>query len=138
MTGIKLHRAPALYQGAPYAYAASAPSGSRLIALAGACPLDELGATIGVGDFAGQTSAALDNLETALTAAGATIGDVLVSRVLVASSNREDLVAVWRVVAERFATHAVPSTLLGVTVLGYPDQLVEIEAFAAVPQSIEG
>jgi enamine deaminase RidA (YjgF/YER057c/UK114 family) len=138
MTGIELHRAPSLYPGAPYAYAASAPPGSRLIALAGACPLDERGATIGVGDYAGQASAALANLETALSAAGATIGDVLVTRVLVASSNREDLVAVWQVVAERFATHDVPSTLLGVTVLGYPDQLVEIEAFAAVPQGPEG
>ena len=113
MTGIELHRAPSLYPGAPYAYADSAPPGSRLIALAGACPLDERGATIGVGDYAGQASADLANLATAL-------------------------VAVWQVVAERFATHDVPSTLLGVTVLGYPDQLVEIEAFAAVPQGPEG
>ncbi|EED6225823.1 RidA family protein, partial [Salmonella enterica subsp. enterica serovar Haifa] len=29
--------------------------------------------------------------------------------------------------------HDVPSTLLGVTVLGYDDQLVEIEAVAALP-----
>ncbi|CAA9274384.1 MAG: RidA/YER057c/UK114 superfamily protein [uncultured Arthrobacter sp.] len=27
----------------------------------------------------------------------------------------------------------VPGTLLGVTVLGYPDQLVEVEAIAALP-----
>ena len=33
---------------------------------------------------------------------------------------------------EAFAAHDVPSTLLGVTVLGYDDQLVEIEAVAAV------
>ena len=30
---------------------------------------------------------------------------------------------------------AIPSTLLGVTVLGYKDQLVEIEAIAAVLDS---
>jgi hypothetical protein len=30
------------------------------------------------------------------------------------------------------ADHEVPSTLLGVTVLGYENQLVEIEAVAAV------
>lgn len=35
-------------------------------------------------------------------------------------------------VAEAFGNHDVPSTLMGVTVLGYPDQLVEIEAVAAV------
>lgn len=32
----------------------------------------------------------------------------------------------------RFGDHDAPSTLLGVTVLGYYDQLVEIEAVAAV------
>ena len=38
----------------------------------------------------------------------------------------------WAVVREAFGEHDVPSTLLGVTVLGYEDQLVEIEAIAAV------
>jgi hypothetical protein len=35
-------------------------------------------------------------------------------------------------VRDAFGAHDVPSTLLGVTVLGYADQLVEIEAVAAV------
>jgi hypothetical protein len=34
------------------------------------------------------------------------------------------------VVREAFGRHAAPSTLVGVTVLGYPDQLVEVEAVA--------
>jgi hypothetical protein len=36
------------------------------------------------------------------------------------------------VVRDAFGDHDVPSTLIGVTVLGYRDQLVEIEAVAAV------
>jgi hypothetical protein len=36
------------------------------------------------------------------------------------------------VVRDAFGEHDVPSTLMGVTVLGYRDQLVEIEAVAAV------
>jgi hypothetical protein len=44
-------------------------------------------------------------------------------------------VAVWRVVRDAFGEHDVPSTLLGVTVLGYPDQLVEVEAVAALPEA---
>jgi enamine deaminase RidA (YjgF/YER057c/UK114 family) len=52
--------------------------------------------------------------------------------VLVASSDRADLVTAWDVVHDAFRTHEAPSTLMGVTVLGYPDQLVEIEAVAAV------
>jgi hypothetical protein len=39
----------------------------------------------------------------------------------------------WRVVRDRFADHDAPSTLLGVAVLGYPNQLVEVEAVASVP-----
>jgi hypothetical protein len=39
---------------------------------------------------------------------------------------------VWAVVRDAFGEHDVPSTLMGVTVLGYEDQLVEIEAIAAV------
>jgi hypothetical protein len=35
--------------------------------------------------------------------------------------------------AAAFADHNVPSTVVGVTVLGYPDQLVEIEAVAIAP-----
>ena len=61
--------------------------------------------------------------------------DVLVTRVLVASSRQEDLVAAWEVVRDAFGQHDVPSTLMGVTVLGYTDQLVEIEAVAAVLDS---
>lgn len=45
-----------------------------------------------------------------------------------------ELVAAWDVVAAHFGAHDVPSTLVGVTVLGYPDQLVEIEAVAAVAE----
>src|SRR5699024_10017959 len=55
-------------------------------------------------------------------------------RVLVASSDRADLVAVWDVVRAAFGDHDVPATLLGVTVLGYPGQLVEVEAVAALPE----
>jgi hypothetical protein len=55
------------------------------------------------------------------------VEDVLSTRVLVASSRREDLVAAWGVIRDSFGSHDVPSTLIGVTVLGYQDQLVEIE-----------
>jgi enamine deaminase RidA (YjgF/YER057c/UK114 family) len=57
---------------------------------------------------------------------------VISTRVLVASSTQADLVAAWNVVRDAFGDHDVPSTLLGVTVLGYEDQLVEVEAIAAV------
>ena len=67
-----------------------------------------------------------------MAAAAASITDVIFTRVLVATNDRDDLRSVWAVVAERFGEHDVPSTLVGVTVLGYRAQLVEIEAVAAL------
>ncbi|MFE1904287.1 RidA family protein [Streptomyces gardneri] len=132
---VTLIRSAALSDVAEYAYAATAPAESRLIFLAGACPLNEDGSTAAIGDYAGQALKAVENMQAALTAAGASLQDVISTRVLVASDRRGDLVAAWEVVRDAFAEHDVPSTLMGVTVLGYKDQLVEIEAVAAVLDS---
>ena len=129
---ITLIRSASLSSVAEYAYAATAPAQSRLIFLAGACPLNGDGSTAAIGDYAGQAAKAIENMRTALADAGASLEDVLATRVLVASARQEDLVAAWEVVRDSFGDHDVPSTLMGVTVLGYTDQLVEIEAVAAV------
>ncbi|KQZ25263.1 RidA family protein [Microbacterium sp. Root553] len=119
---------------APYAYAATAPAGSRLIFLAGACPLEDDGSTTAPGDYAAQAARCVQTLRAALRASGAELTDVISTRVRVASSSQSDLVTAWDVVHEAFGDHDVPSTLMGVTVLGYDDQLVEIEAIAAVAE----
>jgi len=124
-----LVRSDVLYADAPYAYAAVAPPGS-LIFTAGACPIDENGTVTAVGDYVRQAAGAMANLVTALAAAGASLTDVLKTTVYVASGDRHDLFAVWQVVHSAFGEHDAPSTLLGVAVLGYADQLVEIEAVA--------
>jgi enamine deaminase RidA (YjgF/YER057c/UK114 family) len=129
---VTLIRSSALSDTAEYAYAATAPAGARLIFFAGACPLNLDGSTAGVGDYAAQAGKAMENLVIALEAAGAGLENVLNTRVLVASSRQLDLVDAWEVVRAAFGAHDAPSTLLGVTVLGYTDQLVEIEAVAAV------
>ena len=113
----------------PYAYAAVTDPG-RMVFTAGACPLDADGATVAVGDVAGQARQVMENLETALGAAGAGLDDVLKTTVYVATTDRADLLAAWQVVREAFGEHDAPSTLVGVTVLGYEDQLVEVEAIA--------
>ena len=129
---VQLIRASALSDVAQYAYAATAPNDARLLFLAGACPLNEDGTTAAAGDYAGQAARCIENMIQALAAADATIYDVISTRVLVASSQRDDLVTAWEIVRDAFGDHDVPSTLVGVTVLGYADQLVEIEAIAAV------
>ena len=115
-----------------YAYAASVPPGTELLFLAGSCPLDAGGETVAVGDFGAQAARCMENLRAALAEADASLNDVVSTRVLVASSRRDDLVTAWEVVRDAFAPHDPPSTLLGVTVLGYERQLVEVEAIAAI------
>ncbi|MDG4830419.1 RidA family protein [Solwaraspora sp. WMMD1047] len=135
MTGpnpVELIRTPQLTDRAPYAYAAVASDVRRLVFTAGACPLDHRGNTVAVGDVPGQAEQVMANLRTALAAAGADLTDVVKTTVYVASNRREDLVAAWNVVSRHFGAHDVPSTLLGVAVLGYRDQLVEVEAVAAL------
>lgn len=133
---VRLIRSDSL-ASAPYAYAATAPANARLIFLAGACPLEDDGRTTAPGDYAAQAARCVQTLEHALRAADATLTDVLSTRVLVASGRQEDLVAAWDVVQAAFGSHDVPSTLLGVAALGYDQQLVEIEAVAAVAADLE-
>ena len=129
----RLVRCPTLAP-TPYAYAAVANAGTRTVHLAGACPLDEDGETVGAGDVVAQTRQVLANLRVALVEAGASTEDVVFVRVLVASSERSDLVDAWQTFKDDFGDHDPPATLQGVTVLGYPDQLVEVEAVAAIGQ----
>ncbi len=129
--GIELVRPAGLAPSAPYAYAAVTDPG-RMVFTAGACPLDADGAVVAVGDVAGQARQVMTNLCTPLEGAGVGLGDVLKTTVYVVTADREDLVAAWDVVRSAFGDHDAPSTLVGVTVLGHRDQLVEVEAVAVV------
>lgn len=103
-----------------------------LLFMAGACPLNQDGEVLDVNDYERQASLCVENLKEALKECGASLNDVVYTKVLVASHNRADLVTAWRAIRNEFGDHDVPSTLSGVTVLGYPNQLVELEAVAAV------
>ena len=130
---VELIRAAGLTDAVPYAYASVVPVGTRVVHTAGACPIDEHDRVVALGDVPGQAHQVMDNLEVALRAAGATLADVVRTTVYVASTDRADLVAAWNVVRARFGDHDPPSTLLGVTVLGYENQLVEVDAIAIAP-----
>jgi enamine deaminase RidA (YjgF/YER057c/UK114 family) len=126
---IEFIRPAQLSTRAPYAYAAITGAG-RMIFTAGACPLDAEGSTVAVGDVAGQARQVMANLVTTLQASGAELSDVVKTTIYVASADRADLVSAWDVIRASFGDHDAPSTLLGVSVLGYNDQLVELEAIA--------
>jgi enamine deaminase RidA (YjgF/YER057c/UK114 family) len=105
--------------------------GSTLVFTAGAVPLDPGGELVGAGDLEVQTEQVLSNLLRQLEAGGATPSDVVKTTVFVAGASHEAQSRAWKVVqASPIAT--VPSTLVGVALLGYPGQLVEIEATAVI------
>jgi enamine deaminase RidA (YjgF/YER057c/UK114 family) len=131
-TPFELHSPTSLAAGVPYAYAAVTREQALLVFTAGVCPIDDAGSTVAVGNVGAQAQSAVANLRRALDAAGARLADVVKVTVYVASSDRADLAAAWDVVHEQFAPHEPAATLLGVSALGYTDQLVEVEAVAAV------
>jgi enamine deaminase RidA (YjgF/YER057c/UK114 family) len=104
-------------------------TGGRLVFTAGAVPLDGEGNLVGAGNHTAQTRQVLANLARALEAAGAGEEDVLKTTVYVVSGKRSDLADVWGVIQES-GVAAAASTLLGVSLLGYEGQLVEVEAVA--------
>ena len=122
--------APGLSQPPGYSHVVVA-SGHRLVITAGAVPLDADGTLVGPGDYVAQARQILENLMRALAAAGATGDEVVKTTVYVVSTRRADLVAVWNVIQES-AIAAAASTLLGVSLLGYEGQLVEIETIAVL------
>jgi enamine deaminase RidA (YjgF/YER057c/UK114 family) len=120
-----------------YAYASRVPAEMDLLFLAGACPLTKEGIVPDLSDYEKQANLCVENLKEALKECGATLDDIVYTRILVATQNQEDLVTAWTTIRKEFGDHDVPSTLSGVTVLGYKNQLVEIEAVAAVDNHIK-
>ena len=100
--------------------------GDQLL-VAGQVPLDGSGKLVGVGDPTAQAIACLDNLETLIAVHGFAVADVH-RLVLYVVGERGNLSEVWRAVLGWFDGEVPPATLLGVSVLGYPDQLVEVDA----------
>jgi len=120
-----------LFPGVSYDYGAVAPPGALLFT-AGACPLDAAGEVVGPGDHVVQAGVALENLIAVLRLHGAG-SEHLVRTTIYVVGDRDDLVRVWGVVVAALAPHRPPSTLLGISALGYDGQLVEIDGIAALP-----
>lgn len=124
-----------LFAGVPYEYT-SVVGGGSMVFTSGACPLDDTGGVVAPGDFVGQAEQCMDNLRRALALAGASFEHIVRMTIYVAG-DRDDLAAVWEATHRHVSRHRPPSTLLGVRALGYPNQLVEIDAVAALPPATD-
>ncbi len=120
---------PRLFPPPDYSHVAVATG--RSVFTAGAVPLDGEGRLVGAGNVVAQTRQVVENLLSALETGGATADDVAKTTIYVVSDHTERLLEVWETVRHSPFAEA-PSTLVGVSALGYRGQLVEIEAVAVI------
>lgn len=115
----------------PPGYTHVAVGKGSLVFTAGAVPVDEAGNLVGENDVVVQTEHVIANLLRQLQEGGARPEDVVKTTVFVAGGSHEAQSAAWQAV-QRSPIASAPSTLLGVALLGYRGQLVEIEAVAVI------
>ncbi|GAA3651476.1 RidA family protein [Streptomyces chitinivorans] len=100
------------------------------VAVAGTAPIGDDGGTVGRGDVYAQTVRCLDIAETALRAAGASLEDVVRTRVMLTDADRWEEAA--RAHGERFASVRPACTFVEVSRFVDPDWLVEVEVDAVL------
>jgi enamine deaminase RidA (YjgF/YER057c/UK114 family) len=117
----------------PYAqrigFSAAVRAGDRVL-VAGTTAVDAQGAVVGGDDVAAQAREALRKIEVALQGAGATLAQVVLTRIHVTDLSRWEEVGL--VHGEVFGDVRPVATMLGVAGLLDPRMLVEIEAEAYV------
>ena len=102
----------------------------NLVEVAGTTAVDEQGQVVGEGDAYLQTRFALQKIERALQAAGASLSDVVRTRMFVTDISQWE--AVGRAHGEFFSQIKPAATMVEVKALIDPGLLVEIEATAVV------
>ena len=102
----------------------------NFVSVAGTAPIGRDGRTVGAGDPAAQAERCLQIIDEALRAAGATLADVVRTRVLL--TRIEDWEAVGRVHGRTFGAIRPACTVAEVSRFIDPDWSVEIEVDAIV------
>lgn len=118
---------------APLSHAVEVDPGDRLLFISGLTAKAADGSTFAPGDVGAQARRILESIQEILERAGGTMANVVKLTVFVCDMARFGEVAAVR--GEFFAAPYPASTMFEVSRLVSPDQLVEIEAIAALPAS---
>lgn len=95
--------------------------------IAGQVPHDAAGRIVGRDDPQAQAVQCLENLKTLIVHHGFRQRDIR-QLVVYVVGDQQALRSAWNAVEHWFANEVPPATLLGVALLGYEEQLVEIDA----------
>ncbi|CAM3753314.1 MULTISPECIES: RidA family protein [Tsukamurella] len=130
MANVQLNGSDTLTTAVSHAYSATVPAGATLH-VAGVAARDVGGTTVAPGDVQGQIKGAVENLATILGERGAGLADVARLTVFVSEHLQVDLQVAEDALSGLFET-VPPVSIIGVSRLRYDDQVVELEAVAAL------
>ncbi|MBJ2282337.1 RidA family protein [Pseudomonas sp. MF6767] len=116
-----------------FSQAMEVPEGRRIM-LSGQVGVDAQERTVGPG-IAEQTATALDNVEKVLTEVGGDLSHVIMLRLYIVESARDQQEPIVEALRQRFAHNPPPSSWIIVSGLSLPQWLIEVEAEAVVPFS---
>jgi enamine deaminase RidA (YjgF/YER057c/UK114 family) len=115
---------------APLTHAFVADEGSRLVFVSGLTAKDGEGRTVAPGDAGAQADHILGVIDELLQSAGGSIDDVI--KLTIYLVDRSDARAVGAARAKHFSESPLPASTMVQATLMSDDQLVEIEAVAAL------
>jgi enamine deaminase RidA (YjgF/YER057c/UK114 family) len=130
MAQTSLLRPEGLVRSPAFTHVAVVPPGATTIYVGGQNAVDGDGTLVGGDDIAAQTQQVMTNLHVALAAAGASVQDLVMMRILLVDG--ADFAAAYPVAAAELGGAAPPVVAARVAGLGVPGALLEVSAVAAL------